>query len=68
LDNAEKGVTTLEWIQWAFEYLGGERDDPPAGLSISLGNWVFWAIWWGALALLIFVFSGQSSKFIYIDF
>jgi hypothetical protein len=68
LDNAEKGITTLEWIQWAFEYLGGERDEAPAGLPISLGNWVFWAIWWGALALLIFVFSGQSSKFIYIDF
>jgi len=68
LDKAEKGTTTLEWLQLAFEYLGGERDEPPNGFRISLANWVFWAIWWGALALAIFVFSGQSSKFIYIDF
>lgn len=68
MDNAETNVTTLEWIKRAFEYMGGERDEPPAGFPVSLANWVFWAIWWGALAFVIFVFSGQSSKFIYIDF
>jgi len=68
LDNAGNGVSVLEWFKQALEYLGGERDEAPAGFPISLGNWVLWAIWWGALALLIFVFSGQSSKFIYIDF
>lgn len=68
MDDAESSMTTFEWFKQALEYLGGERDEPPAGFPISLGNWVFWAIWWGALALLIFAFSGQSSKFIYIDF
>jgi hypothetical protein len=68
LDKADTSTTTLEWCKRAIEYLGGEIDEPPAGFPISLGNWAFWAIWWGALALLIFVFSGQSSKFIYIDF
>ena len=68
MDNTAGRITTLEWIKQAVEYLGGERDEPPPGLPVSLGNWFFWAIWWGALALVIFVFSGQSSKFIYIDF
>jgi hypothetical protein len=68
LDNAERKVTAFEWLKQALEYLGGEQDEPPAGFPVSLANWCFWAIWWGALALLIFVFSGQSSKFIYIDF
>jgi hypothetical protein len=68
LDNTNGGITTFEWIKQSLEYLGGEQDEPPAGFPVSLGNWCFWAIWWGALALLIFVFSGQSSKFIYIDF
>ena len=58
----------LESIKQLLEYLGGERDDPPPGLAITLNSWWFWAIWWAALSLLIFVFSGQSSKFIYIDF
>jgi len=68
LDNAETNVTILEWFKQAIEYLGGEVDEPPVGFPISLGDWAFWAIWWGVLALVIFVFSGQSSKFIYIDF
>lgn len=68
MDDAEAKLTTLEWLEQAFEYLGGERDEPPDGFPVSLANWAFWAIWWGVLALVIFVFSGQSSKFIYIDF
>jgi len=57
-----------EWIQQALEYLGGERDESPPGLPIAISNWLFWGLWWAALAILIFLFSGQSSKFIYIDF
>jgi hypothetical protein len=55
-------------IQHVLEYLGGERDEPPACFSVTLSNSLFWAIWWLVLIEVIYVFSGQSSKFIYIDF
>lgn len=64
----DKSITTLEWIKQALEYVGGAQDEAPSGFGIALGNWWFWALWWGAMALAVFVFSGQSSKFIYIDF
>jgi len=59
---------TIEWLKAFFEYLGGARDEAPPGFRVTLANWLFWGLWWGLLALLTFVFSGQSSKFIYIDF
>jgi len=58
----------MEWITGAFDYLGGARDEAPPGFPLTLGNWAFWALWWAALTVVIYVFSGQSSKFIYIDF
>jgi hypothetical protein len=61
-------MTTLDWIKHAFDYLGGAQDEPPAGFPVTLGHWWFWAVWWATMALAIYVFSGQSSKFIYIDF
>jgi len=61
-------MSTMDWIMHALEYLGGERDEPPPAFRITLDTWWFWALWWGALVLAIYVFSGQSSKFIYIDF
>jgi hypothetical protein len=61
-------MNTLDWIKQAFDYVGGALDQPPPGFPIKLGHWWFWACWWGAMALAIYVFSGQSSKFIYIDF
>ena len=48
------------------EYLGGARDAPPEGLRplspLALG------LFWGLLLCAILAFSGQASKFIYIDF
>jgi hypothetical protein len=64
----EANGTTLDWFKHALEYLGGEQDDPPPGYPAAFGNWWFWALWWGALSTGIYIFSGQSSKFIYIDF
>jgi hypothetical protein len=29
---------------------------------------VFRGIWWGLLLVVVMLFSGQTSKFIYIDF
>lgn len=57
----------LAWLKHASEYLGGSRDVPPPGLRPTPGS-PLWGIWWGLLSALILLFSGQSSKFIYIDF
>ena len=57
---------TLTRFKQALEYLGGAQDEldwmPP------LSNSWFWGLVWTALCTLIYVFSGQNSKFIYIDF
>lgn len=60
-------MAALTWLKHAAEYLGGERDDCPAGLPLALGS-PLWGLWWGALAGMIALFCGQSTKFIYIDF
>jgi hypothetical protein len=59
---------TLEWFKQVVEYLGGELDEPPAGFPVMISDSWFWGQWWSVLAGLIFIFAGQSSKFIYIDF
>ena len=60
-------MITLCWLKQALEYLGGERDSPPAGFPVPIGS-PLWGLWWGGLTALIVLFCGQSSKFIYIDF
>jgi len=60
-------MTLLAWVTQFLEYLGGSRDTPPGGIP-PIGNPLLWGIWWGVLSLVIYVFCGQSSKFIYIDF
>ena len=60
-------MAALLWIKQAAEYLGGERDDRPAGFPLSLGS-PLWGLWWGLLTAAIALFCGQSTKFIYIDF
>ncbi len=60
-------TTPGEWLKHFCEYLGGSRDTPPEGVNVPLTS-VFWGLWWGLLLALILVFSGQTSKFIYIDF
>jgi hypothetical protein len=61
-------MSTLAWCQNLLEYTAGERDAPPAGFPVTLSNFLFWGIWWSILVGIVFIFSGQSSKFIYIDF
>lgn len=61
-------MSTLNWIKHLLEYLGGSQDEPPPGFPLTLSNGLVWGLWWGVLAIIIFVFSGQTSKFIYIDF
>jgi hypothetical protein len=55
------------WMKQLLEYLGGASDNPPSRLKMSLGS-PWWGLWWGLLLVLILMFCGQSSKFIYIDF
>lgn len=57
----------MEKLRLWFEMLGGSRDLPPAWANQP---WVLagWGLWWGLLAAIILTFSGQTSKFIYIDF
>jgi hypothetical protein len=61
-------MSLLAWCQNVLEYLAGETDAPPPDFKVGLSNFLFWGIWWGILVGIIFIFSGQSSKFIYIDF
>jgi hypothetical protein len=49
------------------EYLEGARDELPAGFERLAAPWIV-GLWWGLLAAAILLFSGQTSKFIYIDF
>jgi len=62
-----KRMTPSTWLRQLLEFLGGSADHPPAGFPVT-ANPLFWGVWWGALCLVIYVFCGQSSKFIYIDF
>jgi hypothetical protein len=61
-------IRLLNELKSGFEYLGGVTGDPPESLPKWLQSPLWWGIWWAALILLILIFSGQTSKFIYIDF
>jgi hypothetical protein len=60
-------LQALIWMKHICEYMGGERDERPAGWPIPLRS-PLWGLWWGFLAFLVAMFCGQASKFIYIDF
>jgi hypothetical protein len=55
-------------IKAILEYLGGVTEEVPFEWLHQLGGPIWWGIWWAALILLVLSFSGQTSKFIYIDF
>jgi hypothetical protein len=57
----------LTWLTQSLEFLGGANDMPPVAFP-AITNALFWGVWWGVLSLVIYMFCGQSSKFIYIDF
>jgi hypothetical protein len=56
-------MRSLEQFKAVCEYLEGARDR----LKVLASPW-FQGLWWGLLAGAILLFSGQTSKFIYIDF
>lgn len=49
------------------EYLSGQSDDVPRGWP-RRWEWLWTGVLWAVLGCLIWVFCGQGSKFIYIDF
>lgn len=61
-------MQTWIWLKQVIDYLGGAADDPPADAPQFLTAPVFLGIWWGVLIIIVVLFSGQTSKFIYIDF
>jgi hypothetical protein len=58
----------LNNIRAVLDYTGGVTDEPPFAWASWMNSGLWWGVWWAALLLLIVAFSGQSSKFIYIDF
>jgi hypothetical protein len=57
----------LSRFRGTIEYLAGERDECPPFLRGHIDLPLRLLVWAFAI-LLIYSFSGQSSKFIYIDF
>jgi len=58
----------LNQIKAALEYMGGVTEESPWPSLRWFQGPVWWGIWWAVLVLLTLAFSGQTSKFIYIDF
>ena len=58
-------ATFIHRLRTWLEYLGGSREVGPGGRHLS---WWLWGIWWTILALIVWMFAGSDSKFIYIDF
>lgn len=61
-------MQTLIRFKRVLDYLSGAADFPPDGSPRFLTHPVFLGIWWAILIVLVVLFSGQTSKFIYIDF
>lgn len=57
----------LSTFRNTIEYLAGERDECPSFLR-GHADLILRCLVWAFAMLLIYAFSGQSSKFIYIDF
>jgi hypothetical protein len=60
-------MKNLDWWKHLYDYINGAQDTPPEGVNLSIHS-ILWGLWWSFLFVLILLFSGQSSKFIYIDF
>lgn len=58
----------LTEIKSTLEYLGGVSEQPAAEIPRWMQGPIWWGVWWAVLILLTLFFSGQTSKFIYIDF
>jgi hypothetical protein len=57
----------LQTIIGLVEYLFGQSDHSPPGWQ-HRWDWLWTGFLWAVLGSLIWAFSGQESRFIYIDF
>jgi hypothetical protein len=58
----------LEKMKSLLDYVGGASDELPLKSPGFMQGPLWWGAYWAMLILLLIIFSGQSSKFIYIDF
>ena len=58
----------LDHFKSLLEYLGGATEAPGPEVPQWMRGPLFWGIWWAVMIFLVLAFSGQTSKFIYIDF
>jgi len=58
----------MQYLCELLEYIGGERDLPPAGTIAAISSVFARSLTWVILLALIYAFCGNSSKFMYIDF
>lgn len=65
IENATR-LTFTRIRAWS-DYLSGTTDESPDDRKVPISS-PLWGVWWGVLIVIIYIFSGQSSKFIYIDF
>ena len=61
-------LQVIGYCRALLDFVGGVRSELPTRAFSWLNSPIVWGIWWAILALLILAFSGQSSRFIYIDF
>ena len=58
----------LAAIRACLDFMGGVHTAPPPRMARWISNPIVWGIWWAFLMLVVLAFSGQASRFIYIDF
>jgi len=61
-------IKFLNDVKATLEYLGGVTEQLPVERLGWMQSPIWWGVWWAVLILLTIAFSGQTSKFIYIDF
>jgi hypothetical protein len=61
-------VRFFEAVKASLDHMGGVTDEAPPLRHSWITSVALWGLWWAALVLLILAFSGQTSRFIYIDF
>jgi hypothetical protein len=67
VEKGATGMTFKQKLRWLIDCLTGKERELPTSGMLSYRS-LLWPIWWVILFAIICVFSGQSSKFIYIDF
>jgi hypothetical protein len=57
----------LTTLRHTLEYLAGQRDEPTPWLA-RIPAWLSGCVVWLVAIGIIYIFCGQATKFIYVDF